>query len=439
MNRVSFKQALLYWLRLGFISFGGPAGQINIMHRELVEQKRWISDARFLHALNYCMVLPGPEAQQLAIYIGWLLHRTLGGLVAGILFVLPSFFILTALAWVYMVYGQQIWIMGLFNGIKPAVVAIVFFASYRMGMRVLKRPLLWGIAISALLAVALMHMPFPLVILVAAMLGYLFLHNTPANLHASQANTSVSESDYVINDVTDLAHTQFNWGSFTRVLAVGLGLWGITFLGLLWAYGADHLLTQMALFFSKAAMLTFGGAYAVLPYVYDGAVTHYHWLTPAQMIDGLALGESTPGPLIMVLTFVGFVGGYSHAADGTAWASALMGAGVATFFTFLPSFVMIFLGAPLIESTHGNLKLTSPLTAIGAAVVGVVLNLALFFTYHVVWPSGFLSSFAWGADLVSVIVVCLSLWLLVKEKWSTMAVIGLGAGLGLFRVLVGAV
>jgi chromate transporter len=388
---VTLAQAFIYWLKLGFISFGGPAGQISIMHHDLVEKKRWISENRFLHALNYCMVLPGPEAQQLAVYIGWLMHRTWGGIIAGSLFFLPSFFILTGLAWIYMAYGTVPAVAGALYGIKPAVVAIVLFAAYRIGSRALKNNVLWFIAAMAFIAIFALKLAFPIIILSAGFIGYFGGRITPQHFKVGGGHGSaeISFGPALIDDDTPTpAHALFSWARMARVVVIGIAIWIVAMAGLVVQFGRDAAFTQMGWFFTKAALLTFGGAYAVLPYVYQGAVEHYHWLTPTQMIDGLALGETTPGPLIMVVTFVGFVGGWVSQVFGpdAIFASAFVAAVVVTFFTFLPSFIFIFMGGPFIETTHGNLKFTAPLSAITAAVVGVILNLALFFAYHVFWP-----------------------------------------------------
>lgn len=405
---VSLAEASLYWLKLGFISFGGPAGQIAIMHHDLVEQKRWISESRFLHALNYCMVLPGPEAQQLATYIGWLMHRTVGGLVAGILFFLPSFFMLVTLAWVYMAYGSVPTVAGIFHGIKPAVIAIVFFAAYRIGSKTLKNPLLWTIAILAFTGIFFFKLPFPLIVLLAALAGVAGGHYLPAYFqggagHAIQHHT---HSPALIDDTTPTpAHAIFNWQRFRLILLWGLGLWATSMLVLVGLYGWQGAFAQMGWFFTKAALLTFGGAYAVLPYVYQGAVEHYQWLTAGQMIDALALGETTPGPLIMVVTFVAYVSGWNTLVLGPEYAglSGLVAASIVTFFTFLPSLVFIFLGGPLIETTHGNLKFTAPLSGVTAAVVGVIFNLALFFAWHIYWPQGLENGVDWFSVVLSII------------------------------------
>lgn len=397
---VTFWEAFTFWLKLGFLSFGGPAGQIAIMHQELVENRRWISEKRFLHALNYCMVLPGPEAQQLATYIGWLMHRTWGGLVAGGLFVLPSFFILVGLAWMYMAYGTIPAVAGLLYGIKPAVVAIVLFAAYRIGLRALKNSVLWTISALAFVAIFAFKLPFPAIVLSAGVIGYIGGRFAPEYFKAGGGHGSAKKdfgATLIDDDTPTPAHALFSWAKLLRVFLFGLAIWATVMAGLILSYGWSNTFTQMGWFFTKAALLTFGGAYAVLPYVYQGAVEHYQWLTPTQMIDGLALGETTPGPLIMVITYVGFVGGWVKQVLGgdAIFASAFIASTIATFFTFLPSFVFIFMGGPFIETTHGNLKLTAPLTAITAAVVGVILNLALFFAYHVFWPTGLGHAMEW--------------------------------------------
>jgi chromate transporter len=406
VSPVSFWQAFAFWLKLGFISFGGPAGQISIMHQELVERRRWISERRFLHALNYCMLLPGPEAQQLATYIGWLMHRAKGGIVAGALFVLPSLLILILLSWIYIAYGDVPLVAGLFYGIKPAVTAIVVQAAHRIGSRALKNRWLWAIAAASFVAIFALNVPFPLIVAAAGLIGYVGGRMAPDQFKVggghNQADTSFGPA-LIDDDTPTPAHATFRWSRLARVAVVGAALWAVP-MGLLMAtYGWDHTFTQMSWFFTKAALLTFGGAYAVLPYVYQGGVEHYSWLTATQMIDGLALGETTPGPLIMVVAFVGFVGGYAKAVLGPE-ALFLAGAAAAclvTWFTFLPSFVFILAGGPLVEATHGDLKFTAPLTAITAAVVGVILNLALFFGYHVLWPQGFAGTFDWMSALIA--------------------------------------
>ncbi|WP_018230612.1 chromate efflux transporter [Methyloversatilis universalis] len=413
--QVSFREAFLFWLKLGFISFGGPAGQISIMHQELVDNRRWISERRFLHALNYCMVLPGPEAQQLATYIGWLMHRTWGGVIAGALFVLPSLFILIALSWVYIAFGDVSLVAGLFYGIKPAVTAIVVQAAHRIGSRALKNNTLWAIAGASFVAIFALGLPFPLIVGAAALIGYVGGRLWPATFRTGGGHGTAqgSHAPALIDDDTPTPeHARFSIGRLARIALFGALLWAGPMALLTLLLGWSHTLTQMGWFFTKAALLTFGGAYAVLPYVYQGAVSHYGWLTPTQMIDGLALGETTPGPLIMVVAFVGFVGGYVKAVFGpdSLFLAGAVAATLVTWFTFLPSFLFILAGGPLVEATHDDLKFTAPLTAITAAVVGVILNLALFFGYHVLWPEGFDGRF----DLPS-------------------ALIALGAAVALFR------
>ena len=396
---VSFFEALKFWLKLGCISFGGPAGQIAIMHRELVQERRWISEKRFLHALNYCMLLPGPEAQQLATYIGWLMHRTWGGIAAGALFVLPSLLLLIGLSWVYVAFGSVTWVAGLLYGIKPAVAALVLQAVHRIGSKTLKKPsnapVLWAIAATSFVAVAILNVPFPWVVLAAATTGWLGQRWVPGQFaagggHGAGKAGSTAHSPTIIDDHTPTpAHARFSKTRLTKVLAVGAALWLVP-MGVLLAWQGWHgAVTQMGWFFTKAALLTFGGAYAVLPYVYQGGVEQFAWLTGLQMMDGLALGETTPGPLIMVVAFVGFMGGWGKQVLGpeALFLGAALAACVVTWFTFLPSFIFILAGGPLVESTHGKLQFTAPLTAITAAIVGVIASLALFFIVHVAYPA----------------------------------------------------
>ncbi len=428
----AFRQAFWYWLKLGFVSFGGPAGQIAVMHHDLVENKRWISEKRFLHALNYCMALPGPEAQQLAIYIGWLMHRSLGGVIAGGLFVLPSLMILMLLSYVYMRFGDVPAVAGVLYGIKPAVVAIVLFAAYRIGLRTLKNGALWSIAAASFVAIAILKAPFPLIVLSAAIIGYI-MHRFRPVLLASGGGHLASQKGYgkaVIDDDTPTpSHARFSVKGFVKILMVGIAIWLAGMLLLILRYGWDATLTQMAWFFTKAALLTFGGAYAVLPYVFQGAVTHYGWLSAAQMMDGLALGETTPGPLIMVVAFVGFVSGWSHVPLADPLVAGIVAACVVTFFTFLPSFIFIFVGAPLIESTQDNLKLTAPLTAITAAVVGVITSLAVFFAQHIFWPGGLEA----GTDWIALLATVAAGFVLFRFKLNIIKLIGIFALFGLMH------
>jgi chromate transporter len=439
---VSFWEAFRFWLKLGFISFGGPAGQIAMMHQELVEKRRWLSEGRFLHALNYCMVLPGPEAQQLATYIGWLMHRTWGGVVAGVLFVLPSLFILIMLSWIYVAYGNTTLVAGLFFGIKPAITAIVLHAAWRIGSRALKNRLLWAVAAAAFIAIFALAAPFPAIVAVAALLGYVGGRLKPECFNANSQHGESAKTwgpAFIDDDAPTPEHALFSWLRLLKVAIVGALLWALPMTLLATTFGWAHTLTQMGWFFTKAALLTFGGAYAVLPYVYQGAVVHYGWLRPTQMIDGLALGETTPGPLIMVVAFVGFVGGYQTAdmqalfgPDGL-FLAGVVAAVLVTWFTFLPSFIFILLGGPLIETTHGNLNFTAPLTAITAAVVGVILNLALFFAYHVLWPQGFAGEFA----PVSALIVLFAALALFRYQQSVMRVIAASALFGLLLKIGG--
>ncbi len=404
---VGFGEAMGYWLKLGFVSFGGPAGQISMMHQEMVERRRWIGERRFLHALNYTMMLPGPEAQQLATYIGWLLHGTWGGIVAGSLFVLPSLVILVALSWIYLAFGHLPVVAGVLYGIKPAVTAIVLLAAWRIGSRALRNAVLWSIAAAAFVAIFVLRLPFPAIVIGAALIGLVGTRLAPAYFQVGGGHhaTTGTAGRALIDDDTPLPpHARHGTGRMLRTVFVGLAIGATVFAALLATYGLDGTLTRMAAFFTKAALLTFGGAYAVLPYVYQGGVETHQWLSAPQMIDGLALGETTPGPLIMVVAFVGFVGGWNHTVLGpdALALGGVAGACVATFFTFLPSFLFILVGGPLVEATRHDIRLSGPLTAITAAVVGVILNLALFFAWHVLWPAGFDGGFQWAAAAIGI-------------------------------------
>ena len=431
-EHVSFMEAFLYWLKLGFISFGGPAGQISMMHQELVEKRRWISEHRFLHALNYTMVLPGPEAQQLATYIGWLMHGLWGGIIAGILFVLPSLFILVAFTWIYLTYGDVPVVEGVLYGIKPAVTAIVMFAAYRIGSRALKNNVLRTLAALAFVAIFALKIPFPYIVMIAGFIAYLGAHFAPEKFKAGghHAESGKNFGPALIDDDTPVPeHAKFKWARLVTVCLVGMIMWGLLMLTLSISYGWEGTLTQMGWFFTKAALVTFGGAYAVLPYVYQGGVEQFAWLSGTQMIDGLALGETTPGPLIMVVAFVGFVGGWTKEIFGPELLplAGAAGAGIATIFTFLPSFLFILLGGPAVEATRHDIKFTAPLTGITAAVVGVVLNLAVFFAYHVLWPQGFDGAFEWFSLFIGVAAFVA----LFKYKIGIVQVIGACAGIGL--------
>ena len=435
---VPFNEALKFWAKLGFISFGGPAGQIAVLHQELVEKRRWISERRFLHALNYCMLLPGPEAQQLVTYIGWLMHRSWGGIIAGTLFVLPSLVILITLSWIYLTFGQVPWIAALFFGIKPAVVAIVLHAAVRIGKRTIHNHVLKWIALGSFLAIFILNVSFPMIVIITAVIGYWGGKRYPEYFQQSSGHGNTKDAHYgaaIIDDQTPTPdHAQFNLQKTLRHSAIALSCWLLP-IGILIAYfGWKTLYPQLAWFFTKAAFLTFGGAYAVLPYVYQGAVDHFQWLSANQMIDGLALGEATPGPLIMVVAFVGYLAGHIQHLIGSAnpfWFGVL-GACVATWFTFLPSFFFILVGGPLIESTHGKLGFTAPLTAITAAVVGVIANLGLFFAYHVFLPLGFGGSISW----ISIIICVFAGLALFKFQKGVITVIGGSALAGLLSYLI---
>ena len=384
----TFAEAFRFWLKLGFISFGGPTGQIAIMHTELVEKKKWIGEQRFLHALNYCMLLPGPEATQLATYCGWLLHRTWGGIVAGVLFVLPAVFLLWGLSYVYAAYGAVPRIAAVFYGLKPAVTAIVAAAVIRIGTRALKNATMWIIAAAAFALIYFAHVPFPAIVVGAGVVGWLGGLRWPERFPAS-AGHGAAQSGTVIDDAAESpGHTRPSLGRAAKVVAVCLALWWAPVLAVALWQGWHGTLTQEGVFFSKAAMVTFGGAYAVLPYVGQQAVDHFGWITAPQMLDGLGLAETTPGPLIMVVQFVGFLGGWQHPGSLSPILAATLGALITTWTTFVPCFLWIFLGAPHIEQLRGKATFARTLTAVTAAVVGVVLNLAVWFGLHVFFPKG---------------------------------------------------
>jgi chromate transporter len=408
---VTFAEAFRFWVKLGFISFGGPAGQIAIMHRELVDRRRWISEERFLHALNYCMLLPGPEAQQLAIYIGWLLHRTWGGIVAGAFFVIPSIFILLALSYIYAVYGNVPAVAGVLAGFKPVVVAIVVEAVLKIGGRALKRRAHFLIAAGAFVAIYFLRIPFPLIVVAAALVGLAGARFWPRTFAAKavtkEADTKTEGGSGVVPLVIDdhapsPAHTLPSRARALKILALGLILWLLPLAALVAWRGWGSLHAQEYRFFTNAALVTFGGAYAVLAYVTQAAAGSYGWITHTQAVDGLALAETTPGPLIMVLQFVGFMAGWNNPQGLDQTTSAVLGAMVTTYTTFLPCFLFIFLGAPYIEVLRGNRNLTGALTGVTAAVVGVVLNLAIVFGAAVIWPHGVAQGTNWFAMLIGI-------------------------------------
>jgi len=430
-----------FWLKLGFISFGGPAGQIALMHHELVERRRWISEQRYLHALNYCMLLPGPEATQLATYLGWLMHGVPGGLIAGGLFLLPSVMVLTALATAYALWGQLPLLVALFATLKPAVLAIVLVAAWRLGRRTLRTPLRIALAVVAFLALALVGVPYPLVVVVAALCGVvawrwwpglLLIPIRPATSDPTAddiGSTTQPVQPPIHGDHTPTPpHCRFS----PRRLALTLLMWGLAvvlpLVGLVLTGGWDGTLAVLARFFTRVALVSFGGAYAVLPYVAQGAVQQFGWLSADQMLDGLALGETTPGPLIMVVAFVGFMAGWNQSlAEGAAsWPLALAATLVTVWFTFLPSFGFILAGAPLVEASRGDLRLGAPLTAITAAVVGVIASLAVFFAGPVLWPAGRL-------DGAAALLMAAALLALLRWRWSVLQVIGVAALVGIGR------
>ena len=420
----TFRNAFLFWLKLGFISFGGPTGQIAIMHQELVEKRKWISNARFLHALNYCMLLPGPEAQQLATYVGWLLHRTLGGIVAGGLFVLPSIFVLWGLSFVYVAYGKIPWIAAIFYGLKPAVLAIVAAAVIRIGKKALKNEVMWSIALLAFVAIFFFKIPFPIIIISAGLIGLAgerfwskkFLIFSGHGSKAGQEESVISDED------ASPEHTRPSVARAVRVAALWLAIWwGPVILAIAWL-GPDHTIAKEGVFFGKAAVVTFGGAYAVLPYVAQQAVEQYQWLQAPQMLDGLGLAETTPGPLIMVVQFVGFLGGWNHPGALPPLVAATLGALITTWTTFTPCFLWIFLGGPHIEQLRGNQKLTAALSTVTAAVVGVIMNLAVWFGLHVFLPA------SGRPDFFAIAVAVVAFLGMLKWKWDIIPVV-LGAGL----------
>ncbi len=448
-------EASRFWLKLGLVSFGGPAGQIALLHRELVEERRWLSERRYLHALNYCMLLPGPEATQLATYLGWLMHGTAGGLIAGGLFLAPSVLVLTALATLYVAWDQLPLLASVFAVLKPAVLAIVLVAAWRLGRRTLHTPLLLAIAAAAFLALTLLLMPYPLVVLAAAATGVVVGRWRPAQLFARPRSSqpirpttgsSAGAASAAAGAASEPAGPQAIHGDDTptpahcrfsrRSLALSLLAWGLATLVplalLAQAGGWSGTLALMARFFTRVALLSFGGAYAVLPYVAQGAVEQFGWLSASQMLDGLALGETTPGPLIMVVAFVGFMGGWNQGLGAGlgagSWPIALAATLVTVWFTFLPSFGFILAGAPLVEASRGDLRLNAPLTAITAAVVGVIASLAVFFAGPVLWPGSAFSPWA-------LLVLAAALFSQLRLGWSVLQLIAAAAGAGTLLAL----
>jgi chromate transporter len=436
---VPFVEAFRFWVKLGFISFGGPAGQIAIMHRELVERRHWISEDRFLHALNYCMLLPGPEAQQLAIYIGWLLHKTRGGIVAGAFFVIPSIFILLGLSYIYAAHGNVPVVAGVLSGFKPVVVAIVVEAVLKIGGRAIKRRAHLVIAAAAFIAIYFLRVPFPLIVLVAGLIGLAGAHRWPEVFAAARqkkaddAEKKIAPVSSVIDDhAPPPPHTLPSLTRARRTLVLGLVLWALPLVALIAWRGWESLHIQEYKFFSLAALVTFGGAYAVLAYVTQVVAGTYGWITHTQAIDGLALAETTPGPLIMVLQFIGFMAGWNNPQGMTPAGSAITGALIATYCTFLPCFFFIFLGAPYIEVLRGNKNLTGALTGVTAAVVGVILNLALVFGVAVIWPQ----SVGGGADWFAAVLSVAAFIALYRFRIDVLWIVLTGGFMGLGRTLL---
>jgi chromate transporter len=434
MEKPSFKEAFWFWLKLGFISFGGPAGQIAIMHEYLVERKKWISESRFLHALNYTMILPGPEAQQLATYTGWLLHGTKGGLIAGIFFVLPSMFILCGLAALYTTYGNIPWVYAMFDGLKPAVMAIVILALIKIGKKSLHTAFHFLLAGAAFVCIFFFNIPFPYIIIGALLLAFVARKTLPQlfkQTTAAQEQLAKNEEQYFINQHHYIADAGFNGRRLARQLVTAALIWGAPF-------GIFYLLTndfafwnQLSLFFTQAAFVTFGGAYAVLPYVAQVSVEKLHWLTELQMIDGLALGETTPGPLVMVLAFVGFMAGYNHFGGSVFMGS--LGLVVTTFYTFVPCFLFIFAGAPIIEKTRENDRIKQALTLVTAAVVGVILNLTIYLGKAMLFPRELTLS---AIDYVTLGWIVVSFIAMYRFKVNMMIWIGVSALFGLIHYLI---
>ncbi|MBX5225526.1 chromate efflux transporter [Rhizobium sp. NLR9b] len=383
---VSFGEAFRVWLRVAALSFGGPAGQIAVMHRIIVDEKRWIGEHRFLHALNYCMLLPGPEAQQLAVYIGWLMHRTLGGLVAGVLFVLPGFLSILGLSYIYAAYGSVGIVAGLFFGLKAAVLAVVVQAVIRIGSRALRNRVMLAVAAAAFVAIFFLHVPFPLIVLAAGIIGFfggrLGLDAFKAGGgHKAASGAMLSDAESALGEGIP-AHARANLAWSMRISAILLALWLVPVATLYAFIGPGDVFSQIGLFFSKMAVVTFGGAYAALGYVAQEAVQHFGWLKPGEMLDGLGMAETTPGPLIMVLQFVGFMAAFRNPGSLDPMLAATLAAILTTWVTFVPCFLWIFLGAPFIEKLRGNVALAGAMSAITAAVVGVILNLAIWFGLH---------------------------------------------------------
>ncbi len=433
-RKPSFKEAFWFWLKLGFISFGGPAGQIAIMHEFLVEKKKWISESRFLHALNYSMILPGPEAQQLATYTGWLIHGTRGGLVAGIFFVLPSMFILLVLSSIYAVYEEVPVVYSIFQGLKPAIIAIIILALIKIGRRSLKTLLHLVFAILAFILLFFFSVPFPAIVLGALFIGFLiqFLSTDKESTVQQYSQTEANEATYYINSNSTASKGYFSWTKLLKQILISAILWCIPLVAFYFLSSHFDFWKDLILFFTKAAFVTFGGAYAVLPYVAQVSVEKLHWLTELQMIDGLALGETTPGPLVMVLVFVGFMAGFN--SSGGLLSIGALGLITTTFYTFLPCFVFIFAGAPLIEKTRDNKLIKEALNWVTAAVVGVILNLTIYLGRALLFTEVFsLRYMNWTA----IAWLVTSLMALYKFKVNMIVWIGISALYGIILYMIG--
>jgi chromate transporter len=427
---ISLGEATRVWAKVGLLSFGGPAGQIAVMHRELVERRKWISDARFLHALNYCMLLPGPEATQLAIYIGWMLHRTVGGLIAGILFVLPGFITILGLSIIYALFGNVPLIAAVFFGLKAAVLAVVVEAVLRIGRKALKNRVMVGIAGLAFIAIYVFKVPFPLIVAAAAVLGVLGCWWLPQSFPPPKSTDADASSEYLIDRLLgqgQLRHTMPSARRAVRILLTWLAIWMVPVGLVIGTFGVHSVLAQQGIFFSQTAVVTFGGAYAVLAYVAQRAVEHFHWITPGQMLDGLALAETTPGPLIMVLQFVAFLGAFHHQTGLSPMTAGIIGSALTTWVTFAPCFLWIFLGAPYVEALRSQHTLNAALSAVTAAIVGVVLNLSVWFALHTLF--GTVQTQRYGVLSVEV------------PQWSTLhglaTALAVGAMLAMLRFKIG--
>lgn len=436
---VSFREAFVVWCRVAALSFGGPAGQIAVMHRILVDEKRWVSENRFLHALNYCMLLPGPEAQQLATYIGWLLHGWRGGLVAGGLFILPGFLSILALSLLYAVYQDLTLVQGLFFGLKAAVLAVVVEAVIRIGRKSLKNRVMIAIAAASFLAIFFFEVPFPVLVLSAGVLGLLGGRLWPGSFNVIKGHEVDDGPSAALSDHAS-GHSPPTWRRALGVLSIGLPLWFGPVVLLALVFGRDHVLFIESVFFSKAAVVTFGGAYAVLAYIAQQAVEVYHWLRPGEMLDGLGMAETTPGPLVQVVQFVGFMGAYRNPAPFNPLLAAVLGSIVTTWVTFVPCFIWIFLGAPYIERLRGNRLLSSALSSITAAVVGVILNLAVWFALHVVFANideshrmgvRLLQPDLSTANLGAALIAAGAFFALFKLRWGMIRTLVVAAGIGI--------